>query len=242
MRLARFGTAALAAGALAALVSGCVVFQGPVKVKQKGDKPKAFVTFKACMSDSAPDSTCPDFGNSNTGDAGTDDYRVLIGLRYSKGAKAPSSIEPRVLEDGHANPRGGGGFSGSPVLTKNPSYTAELKAKAPGNLNKYKWVGYVSQPINVFDDITYGAFAKFRVKLELKDKLIGEKLKVRPVVGVYQVSGAQPANGPIDCGGDPFEKHESGSIADNYGDGVFGICIDSPAPDEFRNAKVKIKG
>jgi hypothetical protein len=239
MRLARAGTAALAVGVLAVAVSGCVVFQGPVKVKQKGDKPKAIVTFKVCMSDSDTESTCPDFGNSNVGDAGTGDYRVLVGLRYSKGAKAPSSIEPRVLESGHNRQAG---FSGSPTLTKSPSYTAELKEKAPGNLNKYKWVGYASQSVNFSDDITYGAYGKFRIKLELKDKLIGEKLKVRPVVGVYQVSDAQPADGPIDCGDDPFEKHESGSVADNYGDGTFGICIDSPAPDEFTNAKVKIKG
>ena len=236
MRLGRFGVALTAVGALAVVLSGCVVFQGPVKVKQKGSKPKAIVTFKVCLSDSHPKlSVCEDLGNSDAS-AGVDEWRVLVGLRYTKGAKAPGSIEPKSFETGTD------AYTGSTVLDKDSSYTAELKEKAPGNPSKYKWVGYVSEPIHFSDDFTYGATANFRIKLDLKDKLIGEKLKVRPVVGIYQLSFSQPANGPIDCGDNPFARRAPGTVAENYEDGTFGICIDSPAPDEFTNAKVKIEG
>ena len=60
------------------------------------------------------------------------------------------------------------------------------------------------------------------------------------MVGIYQVSAAQPANGPIDCGRRPVRGPAPRRSA-SYEDGTFGICIDSPAPDEFTNLKVKIK-
>jgi hypothetical protein len=152
----------------------------------------------------------------------------------SKGAKAPASIEPTS-----ADFDGGSGTSAT-VLGKDPSYTAELKEKAPGNPSKYKWVGYVSEPIEIPGEAGYNSSGKFRIKLELKDKLIGKKLKVRPVLGSYMVTAVQPASDPIDCGDDPFVGRSS---PNNYfSDDDFAICIDSPAPDEFTNAKVKIEG
>ena len=56
-------------------------------------------------------------------------------------------------------------------------------------------------------------------------------------MGAYQVSDAQPASDPIDCGDDPFADNNSAA----HNDGEWRICIDSPAPDEFDNARVKVK-
>lgn len=232
MRLGKFGLALAATGALATLLSGCIVFKGTPKLKQKGSKPKAVLTFKLCLSDGDVGSECPDMGNSGYEPA-TDPWRVLVGLRLSKGAKAPNFIEPKSVDfDGESG-------TNATVLGKDASFTSELKNKAPGNSNKYKWVGYVSEPITIDNEAGFHSSAKFRIPIEVKDKLVGKKLKARPTLGSYQVSGIQPADDPIDCGSIFVGRTDP---TDDYGPGDWAICIDSPSPDNFTNAKVKING
>jgi hypothetical protein len=221
--------AGLALFALAGVFSGCVVFQQPATIKQLGKKPKVSVKFRACMSSTSPDSTCEDSGNSGNY-AADGDFRLLVGLRVPKGTKAPKSFEAGTFQ---TSARGASG----PVLSRNASYKRELNQKAPRNAKKFKYLGYSSQPITIPDDTGDNASALFRVKMTVPKDLVGKKFKVLPVLGSYQVSDAQPASDPIDCGPDPFESTGNQS----YFDSEWRVCIDAPAQDEFKPLKVKIK-
>jgi hypothetical protein len=226
----RRGLIGLALAAVAATFSGCVVFAQPPTVKQLGKKPKVSVKFRACMSSIAPGSTCPDRGNSDD-TAAAGDFRLLVGFRVPKGTKAPRSFEAGTFQT-----NGGGGSA--PVLSRDASYKRELNQRAPRNANKFKYLGYSSDPINVDDDTGSNASALFRVKMTVPENLVGKKFKVLPVLGAYQVSDAQPASDPIDCGEDLYEEFDSDT---SYFDGTYGVCIDAPAKDVFRPLKVKIK-
>jgi hypothetical protein len=229
MRFGRVAVAGLSSLALAAVFSGCVVFQQPATIKQLGKKPKVSVKFRACMSISGPGSTCPDRGNSEES-AAFGDFRLLVGFRVPKGTEAPKSFEAGTFQTN-------GGGASAPVLSRDASYKRELNQSAPRNANKFKYLGYSSEPINVDDDTGTSASALFRVKMTVPEDLVGKKFKVVPVLGSYQVSDAQPASDPIDCGPDPFE-----STGDqDYFDGEWRVCIDAPAQDEFKPIKVKIK-
>src|SRR5918996_1190897 len=103
--------AGLASLALAAVFSGCVVFQQPPTLKQRGKKPEVVVKFRACMSSTSMDSTCEDSGNSgNSGEPG--DFRLLVGLRVPKGTKAPKSFEAGTFQVSTSGATG-------PVLSRN---------------------------------------------------------------------------------------------------------------------------
>ena len=230
MRFAKAGAATAAVAVLAMIMSGCVVFFGTSKVKQVGDKPKVKISFGVCVSGD-PTSACPDGGNSGGNSVSPSDRRLLIGFRVPKGTKPPQTIEPTSVDFGT------GGGTDETVLSRDGSYAGELNAKAPHG-SKYKYVGYSSEPFTFTDDVGTGASAQFRVRMAVKDKLVGKRFKVRPVVGNVQVSSAQPADGPIDCGDDPFVGRTDFS---NIEDGDYVICIDSPSPDAFTNLKVKIK-
>jgi hypothetical protein len=228
MRVGRATLAGLASLALAAVFSGCVVFQQPPTLKQRGKKPEVVVKFRACMSSDSMDSTCEATGNSGDYAAGGD-FRLLVGFRVPKGTKAPKSFEAGTFQTS-------AGVSG-PVLSRNASYKRELNQLAPRNAKKFKYLGYSSAPIDVFDDTGDNASALFRVKMTVPKDLVGKKFKVLPVLGSYQVSDAQPADDPIDCGADPFA--DDGLPA--HSDEIWRICIDAPAQDEFKPLKVKIK-
>jgi hypothetical protein len=228
MRFGRATIAGLASLALAGVFSGCVVFQQPPTLKQRGKKPEVVVKFRACMSSSSMDSTCEDTGNSgNNGEAG--DFRLLVGLRVPKGTKAPKSFEAGTFQTSTSGATG-------PVLSRNASYKQELNSKAPRNAKKFKYLGYSSQPIALFGDTGDNASALFRVKMTVPKKLVGKKFKVLPVLGSYQVSDTQPASAPIDCGDDPFADDDGAYFSNEW-----GICIDAPAQDEFKPLKVKVK-
>jgi hypothetical protein len=228
MRVGRATFAGLACFALAGVFSGCVVFQQPPTLKQRGKKPEVVVKFRACMSSNSMDSTCEDTGNSDdNGESG--DFRLLTGFRVPKGTKAPKSFEAGTFQTS-------AGVTG-PVLSRNASYKRELNQLAPRNAKKFKYLGYSSAPIDIFDDTGDNASALFRVKMTVPKTLVGKKFKVLPVLGSYQVSDAQPASAPIDCGDDPFD--DSGN--QSYFDGEWRICIDAPAQDEFKPLKVKVK-
>jgi hypothetical protein len=229
MRFGRATLAGLACFALAGVFSGCVVFQQPPTLKQRGKKPEVVVKFRACMSSLSMDTTCEDTGNS--GDPAFEgEYRLLIGVRVPKGTKAPKSFEAGAFQTSTSGATG-------PVLTRNASYKRELNQKAPRNVKKFKYLGYSSQPINVFDDTGDNASALFRVKMTVPKKLVGKRFKVLPVLGSYQVSDAQPQSDPIDCGDDPFADNGPAGHAG----GEWRICIDAPAQDEFKPLKIKVK-
>jgi hypothetical protein len=228
MRSGRAALAGLASLALAAVFSGCVVFQQPPTLKQRGMKPEIVVKFRACMSSTSPDSTCEDSGNS--GDYAADgDFRLLVGFRVPKGTKAPRSCEAGTFQTS-------AGATG-PVLSRNASYKRELNQLAPRNAKKFKYLGYSSQPINVFGDTGDNASALFRVRMTVPKDLVGKKFKVLPVLGSYQVSEEQPATDPIDCGADPFDSNGLGGLSD----GEWRVCIDAPAQDEYKPLKIKVK-
>jgi hypothetical protein len=220
----------LALFAVAGVFSGCVVFQQPPTVKQLGKKPKVSVKFRACMSNSEMGSTCPDRGNSDD-TLSSGDWRVLVGFRVPKGTKAPQSFEAGTFQTN-------GGGTTAPVLSRDASYKRELNQRAPRNANKFKYLGYSSEPINVTDDTGTSASALFRVKMTVPEDLVGKKFKVLPVLGVYEVSDVQPASGPIDCGDDLYEEPDSDT---SYLNGTYGVCIDAPSKDVFKPLKVKIK-
>jgi hypothetical protein len=228
MRPGRAVLAGLAFVALAAVFSGCVVFQQPPTLKQRGKKPEVVVKFRACMSSISMDTTCEDTGNSGDYNA-SGDFRLLIGFRVPKGTKAPRSFEAGTFQTS-------AGVSG-PVLSRNASYKRELNQLAPRNAKKFKYLGYSSAPIDVYDDTGDNASALFRVKMTVPKDLVGKKFKALPVLGSYQVSAAQPESEPIDCGSDPFS--DNGIQA--HSDGEWRICIDAPPQDEFKPLKVKVK-
>jgi hypothetical protein len=229
MSLGRATSAGLACFALAAVFSGCVVFQQPSTLKQRGKKPEVVVKFRACMSSFSMDTTCPDTGNGGDFFA-VGDFRLLIGFRVPKGTKAPKSFEAATFQTSTSG-------AGGPVLSRNASYKRELNELAPRNAKKFKYFGYSSQPIAIPDDTGDNASALFRVRMDVPKKLVGKRFRVLPVLGAYQVSGAQPESDPIDCGDDPFA--DNGVPA--YGAGVWRICIDAPPQDEFTPLKVKVK-
>jgi hypothetical protein len=230
MRFGRATLAGLACFALAGVFSGCVVFQQPPTLKQRGKKPEVVVKFRACLTSASMDTTCPDTGNS--GDfPGSGDWRLLVGVRVPKGTKAPKSFEAGTFQTSTS------GVS-APVLSRNPSYKSELNQKAPRNAKKFKYFGYSSAPIDVFADTGDNASALFRVKMTVPKKLVGKKFKVLPVLGAYQVSDAQPVSAPIDCGSDVFDEPDTDG---EYLDGTYGICVDAPAQDEFKPLKIKVK-
>jgi hypothetical protein len=228
MKPGRATLAGLACFALAGVFSGCVVFQQPPTLKQRGKKPQVVVKFRACMSSRSMDSTCEDTGNSGSS-AESGEFRLLAGFRVPKGTKTPKSVEARTFQTS-------AGVTG-PVLTRNASYKRELNQLAPRNAKKFKYFGYSSAPIDTFDDTGDNASALFRVRMTVPKDLVGKKFKVLPVLGSYQVSGAQPVNDPIACGADPFA--DNGSQA--YFDGEWRICIDAPPQDEFKPLKIKVK-
>jgi len=215
MKAGRILAATVAMVAMAGLMSGCVVFKGAPTAKQIGKKPRVQVAFTICASGGAK-SNCPDLGNAGQG-FGPDSWRVLIGLRVPKGTKAPQKFRAvKVNGDG-----------GTVRLARSPQYASELNSKAPKR-KRFRYFGYISNPVD--PDGTTNA-ARFKVKMRVPNSVVGKRFKVRPVVGAVQATA--PA---VDCGNDPFTTR---GVFGSEGDGT--ICIDSPAPDAFRNIKVKIK-
>jgi hypothetical protein len=229
MRSGRAAVAGLASLALAAVFSGCVVFQQPPTLKQRGKKPEIVVKFRACMTSSSPASSCEDSGNSGNYPA-DGDFRLLVGFRVPKGTKAPKSFEPGTFQTN-------GTGTTAPVLSRNASYKRELNQKAPRNAKKFKYLGYSSAPITVPEETGSSASGLFRVKMKVPKDLVGKKFKVLPVLGAYQVSDAQPATDPINCGDDPFDSNDLNGLMD----GEWRVCIDAPAQDGFKPLKIKVK-
>jgi hypothetical protein len=219
----RVGTAALLGAGLCVVLTGCVVFRGPVKVKQIGDKPKVQVRFTICNSDDDPDPgyRCPDLGNSD--DAGNEtgvtfSERVLLAFRVPKGTKVPRTIRPV-----------GGNAEGRFVPDR--AYGAVLDDEAPTG-RRYAWKGYVSTP--VYDpgspnDPYRFDLGRFKVKMKVPARIVGKTFKVRPVVGWLV-----PEEGDIVCGAALYDR-----AIDGNGE---RICIDSPSPSTVRKSvKVKIE-
>jgi hypothetical protein len=217
--------------ALAATLSGCVVFQGPIKAKQIGHTNKVKVTFSICNSDDEPGAICPNLGNSNepgmnTG-VGTDE-RVLLGLRVPKGTRLPKTIRPR-----EENVVG--------EFARFIDYKRVLNQEAP-KARGFKWLGYQSSPVR--DDTNPGGDdggtdpfryeeASFRLKLGLPRGFTARRFKFRPVVGWHFPTEENPG---IVCGPALYDY-----VADDDGNGE-RVCIDSPSPKKVRKSiKVKIE-
>ena len=222
MKLGRSASTVLAFAALAAVLSGCVVFKGPVEAKQAGKK-KVKVTFSLCNSDGEADSTCPDLGNSESDQGGavsSPEEEVLLGFRVPKRTKAPETIAPQ--EKGVV-----GEFS------LNADYAERLNAEAPKR-RRFKWIGYSAPPYGDDggnDTVRYEE-ASFKVKLKAPKRLIGKKFRFRPVVGWHD--RADSPDGSITCGPALYDR-----VSDADGDRV---CIDSPDPETVaKSIKVKLK-
>jgi hypothetical protein len=216
MKFGKPGVLALSLAALAAVLSGCVVFDGPITAKQAGKKPKVKVKFTLCRSD--PETDCSDFGNYDDC-CDSQDVRILLGFRVPKGTKAPREFATKSIDVAQAGV--------SETFARSPSYKRELNQVAPRG-PKFKYFGYESGVI--FSD-DYEA-ADFKVAFELAKDFKKKRFKVRPVVGFIDVTDEQPADTEIDCGDNPFERPDTGGRR---------ICIDSPSPSEFDNIKAKIK-
>src|SRR5687767_5533804 len=175
---------------LGTALSGCVVFQGPVRVKQVGDKPKVQVNFKICNSDDDEGTPpCPDLGNS--GAEGNEanfsqGEEVLLGFRVPRGTKLPDQIRSRT-----------NGVEGA--FTRLATYKRQLNDIAP-RPDGYKWFGYSASPR---DDVERGNdderfdLAAFKVRMRVPESVVGKRFKVRPVVGWYD--DADTPEG-LDCG------------------------------------------
>ena len=206
----RVGSAALALLAAMLLLSGCVVFKGPIKAGQIGDKPKVAVKFTLCNSDSEPDSTCPGLGNANDAGNGTGILaaeRVLLGFRVPKGSRLPKAIRPRgaVVEGAFKRFR---------------PYANELNDKAPTRRG-FTWFGYSAYPGGSDDgnDSFRYERARFRIVIRLPRNFDARAFKLRPVAGWWGPTDKDPQ---FDCGPDPFEPVEA------EGDTEV-ICIDAPS-------------
>jgi hypothetical protein len=225
VKLGRVGAGAVLAISLGLVFGGCVVFQGPVTVKQVGNQPKVAVKFKVCNSDGdAAEPDCPKQGNSGSdGDPGGSSLgeAVLLGFRVPRGTGLPKRI--RSLTPG---------VSGS--FKRLPQYTAQLNDIAPHG-PRYRWFGYSASP---FDDVQQGNdsprhdLARFKVLMDVPARIVGKRFKVRPVVGWYD--DAELEDG-LDCGPDPFAYYSDGNNGST-------ICIDSPTPAQTRKSvKTKIQ-
>jgi hypothetical protein len=220
-----------AALALAAMLSGCVVFKGPIKAKQIGHKNKVKVTFALCNSDDGTDTICPGLGNSEdpgmTSGVGFGE-RLLLGFRVPKGTKLPGKIRAR-----DADVRG--------EFTRFADYGQRLNEEAPKR-RKYKWVGYQSTAVcdveqcdgdpddGGADPYRYED-ARFKVKMGLPPNFHGERFKFRPVVGWYT---ADDPPTPLVCGPALYDRVSDAEGGDR-------VCIDSPSPEKVRKSiKVKI--
>jgi hypothetical protein len=221
MKLGKLASVVLAFGALAALLSGCVVFKAPPVAKQIGKKPKVKVAFTLCESDSEGTTNCPRLGNDEGSDfPNGSSGRLLVGLRVPKGTKAPRRFTQKSGDLASAFSRDG-------------SYKRELNAKAPKG-PKFKWFGYISTTTSQWkgDGDSVGLQGRYKVKLRVPKRLVGKKFKVRPVIGGTQEQ--QP--GEIDCGKSVFEYQDTDG--DTFND---ILCINDPAPGQLRHIKVKIK-
>jgi hypothetical protein len=205
--------------ALATTMSGCVVFQGPVRVKQVGGKPKAAVSFKLCNSDGeSPEPRCPNFGNSDDdglSGAANPGEEVLLGFRVPRGTDLPARIRSRTQ-------------SVSGAFEPLPQYASELNALAP-KPKGHRWFGYSAPAISgdgEGNDFARPDAARFKVVMRVPDRLVGKKFGVRPVVGWYDDHDIQ---GGLDCGPNPFAEFNDGEDEDT-------ICIDSPTRRQTRGS------
>jgi hypothetical protein len=210
MRLSKLVAVALAFAGLAALLSGCLVFKTPVKGKQISQK-KVQVKFKICES-SAPGESggCANLGNSGEGAESDESARPLLGFRVPKGTRLPPQI--RSSQDFPI------------VLRRETSYKQELNAKAPKNAN-FKYFGYRGDLFAGGGD-SRDREATFKVKMRLPKGYDRKNFKVRPVVGAQAVD----TGGPVDCGPSVFDAQT----------GANAICIDSPAPGQMKNVRIKL--
>ena len=92
--------------ATAVVLSGCVVFIGPITAPQQDVIGAMRVTFSICASEvpESPDAMentmdshdgCPDHGNSGSGPGDTtsnDDYQLFLGFRVPVGTKGPAVV------------------------------------------------------------------------------------------------------------------------------------------------------
>jgi hypothetical protein len=211
MRLKLVVPGLLLAG-FAVILSGCVVFKTPV-TGERVSKRKVEVKFKVCESDVSDESgRCGKRGNANEGTT-EDPGRVLIGFRVPKGTGTPPQI------------RSSDGFP--IVLKKVISYKRQLNGKAPKH-NNQKWYGYRSDVLIGSGD-TGGGEATFKVKFKIPKGYDRRNFKVRPVIGVQ----ATDLESPVQCGPDVFDGRNN--------TGANSQCIDSPAPDQMKNARIPLK-
>ena len=224
MKLKVAFAAVLAAAAI--VLSGCVVFLGPVTSAQQDVIGKLRVSFTICASgfndgdDPDPEAEdhpgCPDLGNvGDEADSGGT-FQVLIAFRVPAGTGAPDTIST----DPVPTPPAGGPIS----LSRSPTYESELQALAPSP--GFTWVGYIS-PAYPFDDGADDVPAQssqISVDFDLPKPADGGPFagpfRVRPVVGFRTAAGDFPASRRVSCG-----------------DGLFGagpfssaVCVDAPTP------------
>ena len=172
--------------ALAAILSGCLVFKAPPTAKQIKDKPKVAVKFTICESDGEGKTDCPRLGNDGGFDpADGSSGRVLFGLRVPKGTKVAKQF-----------PQRSGDLLATSEFVRDASYKRSLNQTAPKG-DKYRYFGYISDETNEWkgDDDETGLEGEFKVKMKVPKDLVGKKFKVRPVVG-----GTVLDPGEIDCG------------------------------------------
>jgi hypothetical protein len=207
------------------VLSGCVVFLGPVTSAQQDVIGKLRVSFTICASgfndgdDPDPENEdhpgCPDTGSGGEADSGST-YQVLVAFRVPAGTGAPANI----VTDPAPTPPAGGPVS----LTRSPTYESELQTLAPRP--GFAWVGYISQPYAFDDgaDDVPAQTAQMSVDFDLPRPAGGGPFagpfRVRPVVGFRAVGLDLPASRRVSCGDSLFGGAPFSST----------VCVDSPTP------------
>ena len=173
-------TVGIALALAATLLTGCIVFKGPIRGKQISAH-RVQVKFAICA-ELEETGQCYVPGDPMRGNVGETESKVLLGFRVPKGTGVPRTFESRA---------------GAP-FERSPTYTSELTARAPSR-DSQKWVGYIALQPNSEEN---GPFqARFRVRFRLPGDP-GRAFKYRPVVGAYN---GEPF-GDVVCGPDMYDN------------------------------------
>jgi hypothetical protein len=156
---------------------------------------------------------CPDLGNYGAESQGSGGWYPLISFRVPKGTKVPEeSFTSR-------NP------PGELDMYSTDSLAGQLNEIAP-RTPKQRYLAFAGFPDT---EATGEGSARFKVKLSLPKRYHKKFFKVLPTVGWVRGSSGES----VDCGDDPFASNAPG--------GRPTMCIDDPAPDEFKPIKLKLK-
>jgi hypothetical protein len=239
-RTRRFLLGALIAAALAALISGCVVFKSitPSQLNYVG---KVQITSIICASDkdtsgqsgfNPSDTSCQGSthgGNQNTDPTDNQPFQLEIGYRIPSTVTAPASFTSTNTSSPPTTPCGG-----SVVFSQSASYTSQLSANSAPGAGK-QWVGYIS-PTQTYTNAgcQYTTVSPQFTLNQTSNQPFQGPFNYRVVVGFRTVNESAPGNTSartVVCANpitDLINDGTDGADSDTTPD-QSGVCADDPS-------------